>query len=72
MAKKKKKAKTKKVLAVGTATKHRMPKSIEIEAAMRKAVEDAMAAGIPLTDSDEIRSRMMAAREEVKAKYGEA
>lgn len=54
-----------KAIAVGVAVRVSRDPALagRIESAMAQAVRDAMAEGVPLSDADEIRRRMRAARE---------
>lgn len=62
-------AKSKIVEAVGTAASVGLPRehgiSTRVEKAMAQAVADALAEGIPMSDTETIKARMMAARQKV-------
>lgn len=64
-------AESKIVAAVGSAAaatgKDQSPISKQIEQAMAQAVTDALAEGIDINNSDEIKRRMLAARDSVMA-----
>ena len=66
-------AESKKVRAVGIAVSCALsgdrPRAAAIEKAMSEAVTAALADGVSLKDSDEIKKRMMAAREKVKEDF---
>ena len=72
----KRKTKTKRVLAVGAAVGRTAgradEKSRRLQEAMEGAVVQALADGIPMSDADEVKRRMTAAREEVLAEFAGA
>ncbi len=71
MAKRQAAKKTKKVHAVGAAAgrsyQRATEKSRRLQEAMENAVKQALQDGIPMSNTDEVKARMAAAREEVLA-----